>query len=330
MKKDTTLRPLRTVLIGTSLAAGSDQVVRTGLAVARAAGTRVQLVHAASIEPRLLQAEAGFGPDFAQKQIAWREDLVREQARRLGVGDSELAGISVRPGAPYRVLTDVARAVTAGLIVVGASESGGVLLGSTAERVMQKASCPVLLARGDEPVPLRRVLAPVDLSTLAADAFRCGLRLLSRLAEDGEVKVRVVYAASFLDTLAVQHQSFGEISLEQVESYDAKELRRFVLENRAEASFDMETAVLSGEARFEILHELSEHPVDLVMLGTHGRGGLDRLVVGSVASTIARKAPCSVLLISPEAVLEEGIAEAITAQTMPAWHLEPSTARSAS
>ena len=43
---------------------------------------------------------------------------------------------------------------------------------------------------------------------------------------------------------------------------------------------------------------------------------------GLVASTIARKAPCSVLVISPDAALEEGIAEAVEAQT-PAWHREP-------
>ena len=95
-----------------------------------------------------------------------------------------------------------------------------------------------------------------------------------------------------------------------------------MLENRREAPVHVETAVLSGEARFEILRELEERPVDLVVLGTHGRGGLDRLVLGSVAATVARQAPCSVLLISPEAALAEGISDAVSAQTTPAWHSE--------
>lgn len=51
------------------------------------------------------------------------------------------------------------------------------------------------------------------------------------------------------------------------------------------------------------------------MLGPHGRGGLDRLVLGSVASTVARKAPCSVLLISPDAAFAEGLSEAVASQT---------------
>ena len=190
---------------------------------------------------------------------------------------------------------------------------------------MRKAACPVLLVRGELRVPPRRVLAPVDLSSLSGDAFRCGLHLLAQLSRHEEIEVQAVYALSFLDAVALRHRKAGEISSEQVERYGAGELRRFVLENRPEVPCHVETAVLPGEARVEILRELAEHPVDLVVLGTHGRGGLDRLVLGSVAARVARKAPCSVLLISPEATLAEGIAEAVMAQT-PAWHCEPAVA----
>ncbi|HYU33135.1 MAG TPA: universal stress protein, partial [Thermoanaerobaculia bacterium] len=242
--------------------------------------------------------------------------------------EPELAGVTVQFGAPYQIITSLGRTAGAGLIVVGATGSGPLaaeILGSTADRVVRKATCPVLLVRGELRMPLQRVLAPVDLSSLSGDAFRCGLHLLAQLSRCGEIEVRVVYALSFLDAVALRHRKPGS-SLEQVERCGAEELRRFVLENRPAAPCRVETAVLPGEARFEILRELAEHPVDLVVLGTHGRGGLDRLLVGSVASAIARKAPCSVLLISPEATLEERIADAVTAQTMPAWHREPAVA----
>ena len=58
----------------------------------------------------------------------------------------------------------------------------------------------------------------------------------------------------------------------------------------------------------------------LVLLGTHGHGGLDRLVLGSVAATIARKSPCSVLMVSPDAAMAEGIAEAVATHFAPAFH----------
>ena len=330
MANQKNLPPLQTVLIGSSLEDESDQVVRAGLAVARAAGARVVLVHVAPIEPMLFGYEAGLPPDFSRQQIEWREELLHQQIARLGIGEAELAGIAVQVGAPDRVLTALARTAGAGLIVVGATGSGPLaaeLLGSTADRVLRKATCPVLLVRGELCVPPRRVLAPVDLSTLSGDAFRCGLHLLSQLSKDEEVELRVVHALSFLDALAMQRQK-GQISMEQVERRSAVELQRFILENRPGSHCDLETAVLPGEARFEILRELAEHPVDLVVLGTHGRSGLDRLVLGSVAATVARKAPCSVLLISPEAALAEGIADAVAAHTMPAWHREAAPAAS--
>ena len=325
-------RPLRTVLIGTSLEDESDQVVRAGLAVARAAGAQVHLVYAAHIEPQLAMLGAGVVDDVTRGLIAGFEGRLRQQSERLGIAAPELAGAQVLTGAPHHVLLEAAQTTGAGLIVLGATGAGPLaeLLGSTADRVLRKARCPVLLVRGELRVPPQRVLAPVDLSPLSGDAFHCGLYVLSQVATDAAAKnaaleVRAVHALSFMEGLELQHRQPG-LTREQVEHQVAEELRRFVLENRPEAQFPIETAILPGEARFEILHELSERPVDLVILGTHGRGGLDRLMIGSVASTVARKAPCSVLVISPEAALAEGIADAVAAQTTPAWHREPAHA----
>jgi nucleotide-binding universal stress UspA family protein len=299
--------PLRTVLIGSSLEDESDQVVRAGLAVARSAGAQVYLVHAAPFEPPLAGFEWGAGSEIFREQTATREEKLREQIERLGIGAGELAGTAVVAGAPHRVLSDAAGTARADLLVVGATGSGPLaaeLLGSTADRVLRKALCPVLLVRGELQVPPRRVLAAVDLSTLSGDAFRCGLHLLAQITKGEAVQVRAVYSLNFLDALALQRER-GASSSEEAERFSAEELRRFVQENRAEAPFEIETALLSGEARFEVVRELNEHPVDLVILGTHGRGGLDRLILGSVAATVARKAPCSVLMISPEAALGE-------------------------
>lgn len=313
-------RPLHVVLIGTSLESDSDQVVRSGLAVARAAGARVYLVHAARVVVGLVEADLGL--ERMQPYLTRCEEQLRHQIARLGIGEDELAGARVTAGNPHFVLIAAAREAGADLIVVGATGSGpfaAELLGSTADRVLRKATCPVLVVRGEPRIPPRRVLAPVDLSPLSGDSFRCGLQLLSQLAKDEEIEVRAVFALSFLEMLE-RRQKADDLPLALVEHQSAGELQRFLQENRPEAPFQVEAAVLPGEARFEILRELNENPFDLVMIGTHGRGGLDRLVLGSVASTVARKAPCSVLMIPPEAALGEGIAQAVLARTTPAWH----------
>jgi nucleotide-binding universal stress UspA family protein len=316
------------VLIGTTLGEESDQVVRSGLAVARAAGARAFLLHVAQPEPQLVGYEVGAGPLLDLEQIAQGEEELQRQIERLGAGGPDLAGSKVQIGAPHRILIETAEKIGADLIVVGATGSGpfaAELLGSTADRVLRKAPCPVLIVRGELPVPPRRVLAPVDLSILSGDSFRCGLQMLAQLAGSAEVQVRAVHALSLLDALAFRQRT--GTSVEQAAQHVAAQLQRFVLENRSDLPFPVEATVLPEEPRFEILREVEEHPVDLLILGTHGRGGMDRLVLGSVASTVARKAPCSVLVISPEAALEESLAEAVRCQTEPALHCEPAAAR---
>ena len=315
-------QPLHLVLIGTSLGAESDAVVRAGLAVARAAKAQVHLIHAAPAQHPLGRYPEGAVLLEIQGEIDARETALHQQIERLGIQPDELAGADVHTGAPYRILVEAARKLRAGLIVIGATGTGPVgaeLLGSTAERVLRKAVVPVLVVRGELAVPLHRVLAPVDLSTLSADAFHCGLGVLCPIAAP-DLQVKTLYAVGLLETLAFRKDESFEAAARHAESSAKEELRRFVLENRPEIPVRLETAVVRGEARQEILDELKGCPADLVLLGTHGRGGLDRLVLGSVAATIARKAPCSVLMVSPDAAMAEGIAEAVATHFAPAFH----------
>jgi nucleotide-binding universal stress UspA family protein len=315
-------QPLHLVLVGTSLEAESDAVVRAGLAVARASKAQVHLIHAAPSQHPLGRYPEGAALTDIQGEIDAREAELRRQIERLGIQPEELAGADVHTGAPYRILVEATRNLRAGLIVIGATGIGPVgaeLLGSTAERVLRKAVVPVLVVRGELAVPLHRVLAPVDLSTLSADAFHCGLNVLCQIAAP-DVQVKTLYAVGLLAALAGRKDESFEAAARHAEGAAREELRRFLLENRPEVQVHMEPAVVRGEARQEILDELGKSPADLVLLGTHGRGGLDRLVLGSVAATVARKAPCSVLMVSPDAAMAEGIAEAVATHFAPAFH----------
>src|SRR5204863_7775503 len=100
--------------IGVSLEGESDQVVRSGLAVARAAGAQVVLVHALPGE-RLPSLETGLGDDYFQMLIADCKEKLQGLIERFGINDFELAGTEAVPGVPHRVLIDAARRAGAGL-----------------------------------------------------------------------------------------------------------------------------------------------------------------------------------------------------------------------
>lgn len=290
-------KTLRNVLVGTSLDSESDAVARVGKAIADAAGAQLRLVHA-------LTSSAGWGTEYAPllagDYVRVEEERLREalgtQAARLGI---EAAAAKTEIGPPHRVLVEVSKH-DVDLLVVGASDSGGLarLLGSTADRVVRKAACPVLVVRGELPVPPRSVVAPVDLSQLSTDAFKDGLALLQDMG--GWSDLEVLFVLSVL-----QRQVAPQFTPEQVDHFAAEELERFTTENAA-GQAAVRRKVRVGSPREEIVEELTESKADLVVLGTHGLGGFDRLVIGSVAADVVRHAPCNVLVIPPAAMREEG------------------------
>jgi nucleotide-binding universal stress UspA family protein len=281
---------IRTILVGTSLDDDSEAVARLGAEAARALGAKSHLVHAFSAMPA-----GGWGfPAETGEFLRAEEDRLRAalaaQASRVGAGEH-----SLEAGPPHRVLSELAERLEAGLIVLGASAGGPIarMLGSTADRVVRKARRPVLVARADLRLPPGRVLAPVDLSPLSGQAFRRGLALLRSLGGDGPFPpVQALFVLS-----VVQRQTSPQFTPEQVDRLAAEELERFV--DSQAGGVEVRRRVRTGNVREEILAELAATGADLVMIGTHGLGGFDRFVIGSVAADVLREAPCSVLVLPP-------------------------------
>jgi nucleotide-binding universal stress UspA family protein len=280
---------IQTILVGTDLDRESESLVGTAVSLARAAGARVHVVYAFN-PPTGFMSELGAGLDpaiLAEEEQRCRE-AVADQVRRLGLGAAELHGQTVRSGAPHRVIPELAEEISADLVVIGATAGGRLhrRLGSTADRVLRRAICPVLVVRGELRVPPRKILAPVDLSSLAADSFRTGLGLVAQLG-GGAPEVEALFVLN-----VIQRQVAPQFTPEQVDRFAAEELGRFEVKRKVRA----------GHTREEIFAEVADFRPDLVLLGTHGTGGFDRLVIGSVAADVSREAPCSVLVVPPRSV----------------------------
>jgi nucleotide-binding universal stress UspA family protein len=291
-------RPIRTVVIGTSLTEVSDHVVRSGVAVARAAGARVHLVHA-YVFPAQYYGDYVTGQVWADAQLldeheAWRQERLADQVKRLGIADAELDGMTVGLGASHRLVIDVAQDHAADLIVVGATEHGrsARLLGSTADRVIRQAMCPVLVIRDDLRVPPRRVLAPVDMSELSKEAFARGMSVLAQLGGRPEVQGLFV--------LHPTHRGLApQSTADSMEPHAREELEAFLAPWRAHGP--VVGTVRTGHPHAVIVAEAADPAVDLVVMGTHGRSGYERFLIGSVTMEVVRDARCSVLAIPPAA-----------------------------
>lgn len=292
------LPPIKTVLIASSLTPASDPVVAQGVRLAQRLKARVVLVHA-------VQAQAlgtAFGLEWTDGVMieSWRDDATErllDQARRHGASDIDSDDLCTELGPPHRTVLRLARAVDADLLVVGPHEGPDRLqrlLGSTADRVMRGAPAPVLIVRGELDLDELRVVAPVDLSNLAADALRCGLSFLWQLGIRSGTEVEALFALS-----QWQREQAPQFSPEQVDRLAGEELRDFVERNVGDYPGDVATHVTIGDAVEAIVERLVTTSPELVVIGTHGHSGFERLVVGSVTARLAREAPCSLLVFPP-------------------------------
>ncbi|HEX7184820.1 MAG TPA: universal stress protein [Thermoanaerobaculia bacterium] len=293
----------RTVLIGSSLDEGSEDLLRTGVAWARATGAKVHVAHAFS-PPLGYANELGPFPQadaFLVEEENRLRDALAEQAERAGVAPDELSGVTLQRGAPHRVLCGLAEELDADLLLISATVGGRLhrMLGSTADRIIRRASCPVLVLRGELPVPPRRVLAPVDVSSLSGDAFRIGLERLRELRGGEATEIEALFVLS-----VIQRQVAPQFTPEQVDRFAAEELERFVERHAGGAAPRVQRKVRTGNTREQILEEIGEARPDLVLVGTHGLGGFDRVVIGSVAADVIRESPCSVLVM-PAAAMQD-------------------------
>lgn len=300
------MKKFDTLLIGTSLTEASDPVVQSGVLLARRAGAKVHLAHAYS--PPMTYSGAPFFPDYSIGEVlkAERAALQRQiddQIARLGIDRTELAGIHLAVGPAHRFLVDTARELGADLIVVGSTESPRLakIFGSTADRVVRKAVCPVLVVRGELRVPPGRALLPVDLSPLSAEAFEAGLHFLAWIGGGAPPALEALFVMSELDRQALAPRATDN----EVEQLAGQQLKRFIILHSTGVPWKIEGVVEAGFVDTEILDRIAATSPDLVLLGTHGRGGFERFLLGSVAATVIRQGTCSVLVIPPGVAREE-------------------------
>jgi nucleotide-binding universal stress UspA family protein len=294
---------MRTVLCTSDFSEGSDEAVTQAAGYCQQTGTRLVVLHVqAAVYPvgmkgyvaALLSAADLEGFKERGKQA------LREQIERVGVRCPEL-GLEV-VSADRPVYAEIVRRAELGqvdLIVVGNQGASGlarVVLGSVADKVVRHAHCPVLVAR---PSPRSGViLAASDFSTPSRAALIVADREAAR--RRGSTRVAVVHCLDLPPAL----MGFGSAPLvpapaglpdsrPALREAAGQRLREELRETAVQASVLVE----DGQSAVGIVRLAESLPAELVVLGTSGKTGLRRVILGSVAEAVVRRAPCSVLVV---------------------------------
>lgn len=149
--------------------------------------------------------------------------------------------------------------------------------------------------------PLRKILVPVDYSSHSKEAIRAAAELASRY--DASITIAHVFElmtgveASLAYALPEGYMLFTPQQIDDLAREYEKLLAGAKSEAEAAGARKVETRELQGAPAFALLELAKAGGYDLIVMGTHGRRGIGRVMLGSVAEHVLREAPCPVLTV---------------------------------
>jgi nucleotide-binding universal stress UspA family protein len=288
------------ILVAVDLSDESIAALRTARALADARGATLAVVHVLAnigdVQPFFPQAYGINATNLLELERLAGEALELRLAEVEGCASVERF---VELGAPYAEIVRRAEAWNADLLVIGSHGRTGLsraMLGSVAEHVVRAAHCPVLVSRPSRGSGV--VMAATDLSDpslpavarAAEEARLRGARLVVMHAMEGSLAAYGASAAALLGNVAPTPTAEDQ---QQMRSTLVTLLRDAMRRFGAEG----EALVLEGGAVASVIRAAEEQQADLLVVGSHGRTGLSRLLLGSVAEKLVRLADCSVLVV---------------------------------
>jgi len=259
--------------------------------IARAADARCVLVYAV---PEVW-APGGMAPLVNSADIFDRlvSDLREQLAREVGaeVPEAVRQALIARPGRPGVVLDEIVREYGASLVVVGGRHHGALargLGGSTAHHLVRTSSAPVLVVAASGRLT-QRILVATDLFAAAGPTLSAAGRYADLL--DAQLRVvHVVEAAKYptVVPLSIDLAEFEERSRAEFEQLVELELSRVPPDDRV---------IRRGHPDEEIAEEVAAWRADLVVVGSHGKGWIDRLLIGSTTERLLNRLPTSLLVV---------------------------------
>jgi universal stress protein E len=269
--------PWRNLLVCTDGSAEGRHAVSQTLALAGACGGQAYVLGVIEIVPEF----EAVAPDLrAQLEKGVREEMAAIEAEAAGVGAAVETLVS-QSQLPYAAILAEAEKIRADVIVMGRSGRTGLsrlLMGSVTARVIGHSPINVLVVPLGASLSFARLLVASDGSPASAAAWEAALTLAR---SSGEVQLFALCAAR-----------------EEGEIIEAQEIIHRLLQAANREGISLTGLSPQGQQPDDaIVQAALRNQVDLIVLGSHGRTGFQRLLMGSVAERVIGQAPCPVLVV---------------------------------
>ncbi len=282
------------IIVGVDHSPESLRAAEVAATIARAARAQLVPVHVVPVVPVFtglvgIEPMPVFSPELQDDLVrVSREQLVRELEHALPA--SAVRRLDVRTGPAPFVIAEVARKWRAELVVLGGKQHGALARGlgrSTAHYLVRTLDVPLLVVGGSA-APITRVLVAVDLSAASLPTVQAAERFAKLLGARLRL-LHVVEPIRFTHLLPDQWDE-GAYERRSREIFD-----RFAARFKTVAPDHR--LVRSGVAAETIAEEAGAWHADVLVVGSHGKGWVDRILVGSATERLVTELPTSIMVV---------------------------------
>lgn len=269
-------------------------------------------VHVISVADSSIATGVGYSGDSPSIRERLRETAstratsLRDEAAERGLDVTA----AIREGIPAKEIVDYADDNAIDAIVIGTSGRGGVtraIVGSVADKIVRTSSVPVVTLTPDvakagvSTSEIDSILLPTDGSDPALEAIQQAFVLANQL--EATVHLLSVLDDALVDSLSAVTEDDGNSSYSLHEK--TEEHLKTLATNARERNLEALTATAAGSPAREIVDYADRNGIDMIAMGTHGRGGFERLVVGNVTDAVIRKSSVPVFTVRPNSTRTE-------------------------
>lgn len=281
------------ILLGQDFSEASSNTLDSAIILAKAFESKITPIYVlpddiVSEKAKILLKEAA--------SLKLKETIQKIESQNIATGEALL-----RDGSPIDAISRAAIEVHSNLLVLGAGDSSkkqNFKLGTTTERIIQKSEKPVFVIKENTPLKISQVLCPVDFSQASRRALTNSIIIAKKVkAHLTILSVCEITTTSWFTTSEIKDLE-NKARLEKHKTKFEKFLKEFSL-----TGLDWTPDIILGNPASEILKTISNKSIDLLVMGTAGRTGLGRLMLGSVTEKVIREVPCSFMTLKSEDAL---------------------------
>jgi nucleotide-binding universal stress UspA family protein len=299
---------IQNIIVPIDFSKMSVQTIQTASQLARRFGASIHLAHVrqCNYAADFVAPGSPIGPfSFVPSEHDVEQAVLKElesMAHDCGVSSAKCEVLSGAP--PFDEICRLARTIPADLVVMPTHRRTGlkhVFLGSTAERIVQHSSCPVLVTRGKalqvdngSRFRIKTILVPVDFSSCSRE----GLRYAIAFANEFGAKIILLHSTYLGYVYSCEGAAIYDIpGLQRAARETAGRKMRELVRSVNFGAVKFETVFTEGSPVIDICGFAKDHDVDLIITSTHGFTGFTHVMIGSIAEQVVRHACCPVLVV---------------------------------